>query len=124
MTKIVSRESGNPGTVGAVTEPIRFGGKEHGETVTAPLESKTAVQREPIFQSRMPKVRTNASGTFVTVMISGNPVEVRVVNVLISGGKGSLAGVVSDEGAPGYRIGDRVHFKWCDETATWVLALN
>lgn len=124
MKKFGSRESGNPGTSGAVTEPVRFGGKDGSETVTAPTEPKTVVPREPTFVGRMPKVRTNASGTFVTVIISGNPVEVRVVNVLISGGKGSLAGVVSADGAPGYRIGDRVHFKWDDATSTWVLALN
>lgn len=71
----------------------------------------------------MCEVRHSSEGTFVDVQVGGERMPVRVTDVLISGGKGSLRGVVhADVGW--YRSGDRVNCRWDDAGARWVVVGN
>lgn len=120
MNKFGSRETFRPVRFGAVTEPLE---PERDRTMTAPVPTKTAVQREPILGGGMAEVRHSSEGTFVDILVGGERMPVRVTDVLIVSGKGSLTGVVhSDVG--GYRVGDRVSCKWDDAGARWVVVGN
>lgn len=115
MTKFGSRETFRAVRFGAATGPLE---QERDRTMTAPVPI-----REPILGGGMAEVRHSSEGTFVDILVGGERMPVRVTDVLISGGNGSLRGVVhADVG--GYRSGDRVSCKWDDAGARWVVVGN
>lgn len=120
MTKFGSRETLLPVRFGAVTETLE---PERDRTMTAPVPTKTAVPREPILGGGMCEVRHTHEGTFVDILVGQERMPVRVTDVLISGGNGSLRGVVyADVG--GYRVGDRLNCKWDDAKSCWIIVGN